>query len=410
MGGFRIIHRVGVGIGPKLAQIFTLLIVFVILPSPALQHLISIDIKEAFPLAILSVMMYLMFNNACLSQRIILLAMLLLIISAFASILSNSTSQLLMGLALFLMILISKMVETFLITSNSINIAYYFTVILLVGAWIGFFYALLGGAPLVCVDNPDGRQSCLFLATLSNSANIDFLRIIRPAGVFDEPGALSFFTILVVCLNELGGGGKKKSITLLLLGIITLSLTHIVCIITYCFIIFRKKTVYLVLVFGFLLGYAQIYSPDDSLLYSSFFSRFVITDEGLKGDNRSNQVKEFFSLIDSNTSRYGDNVLIKERGGVSQSEAQTANPFSIWFAYGFIMWIPYAITLLFLIVHFFNQIPSVKITSILLFFLLLQRPYIYSMYWGLAIWFVIASMIRKKYVGSPLKLNLLKRG
>jgi hypothetical protein len=134
----------------------------------------------------------------------------------------------------------------------------------------------------------------------------------------------------------------------------------------------------------------------DTQLGASFLDRFSIQDGRLAGDNRTEQMIEFFSLVDSDVSRYGNNAMIKYRqGGVSFTD-QSAHPFSIWFGYGFIIWIPYAVTILVLLYNVFDRRRPVQVTAILLVLLLVQRPYIYSLYWGFAVWSIIAFMFIKK--------------
>jgi hypothetical protein len=219
----------------------------------------------------------------------------------------------------------------------------------------------------------------------------------RPSGVFDEAGALSFFTILVVCLNELGDGGRKRSLLLLCLGLITLSMAHVFCFVAYSVIVFKKRIMFVVLSFLIVLGATGDFINEDSLLSLNFFRRFSVGETGqLVGDNRSNQVIEFFSLVDYDISRYGNNVMIKDYGHEVLNSDQSSNPFSIWFGYGFVMWLPYALTLVILFLSVLGQSESVKITSTLMLLLLLQRPYIYSLYWGFGIWSVIILMFIRK--------------
>lgn len=396
----RDIKKADVGtIGERLTSILIILTIFVVLPSPAIHYMIHVDIKKVFVIAILSLIWFLIIKNVRtkISSGIIFLFFILIFLTLWASLFSNSTSQLLLGAVLLLMISISKPVVRLAFTPYSINFAFYFTVVLLAGAWIGLFYSLMGGVPQLCFDNPNGRPNCLYLTTFSNSDNVEFWGLIRPAGVFDEPGALSFFTILIVCLNELFDGGKTKSLVLLFMGLVTFSLAHILCFAAYCAFIFRKRFIYIVLAGTIMVGFGVNYAAKDSLLYLNLFSRFAFSkDEGLKGDNRSVQVKEFFSLLNSDISRYGDNVMVKQSGGESEAIDQSSNPFSIWFGYGLLMWIPYAITLVVLFYHVLDRNQAVQITSISLTLLLLQRPYIYSMYWGFAIWSVVLVMFLKK--------------
>lgn len=93
--------------------------------------------------------------------------------------------------------------------------------ILLYGSWLAFFYYKLGGPPLFNLTNPDGRESYFLLTTFSNT-----LEPLRPAGIYDEPGAFSFYICLLVTLRSLTNKAIKQSSYLLLLGLITQSIAH----------------------------------------------------------------------------------------------------------------------------------------------------------------------------------------
>jgi hypothetical protein len=242
----------------------------------------------------------------------------------------------------------------------------------------------------------------------------------RPAGLFDEPGALSFFVTLVVCLNELCGGGRRKSIILFALGLVTLSVAHVFCFAAYAAFAFRRRIAYVALVLTVVAGpMADVLGEhfgEESLLGATFFQRFSISDGQLTGDNRSEQIAEFFSLVDYNITRYGTNAMVKYgKGGVSARD-QSSNPFSLWFGYGFLMWIPYAIVLVVLVWNIFQRRRPVQITAVLLVLLLLQRPVIYSLYWGLSTWSVIALMFIRKAAteddnpGTATRLQLTAQG
>ncbi|CAN1535266.1 hypothetical protein MCETALH18_01587 [Methylophilaceae bacterium] len=384
----------------KATAIFML--IFVVLPASALHQLIGVNIKIVYVLSMLSLLL-IMHNKIRnkLSLRTAFMAISFLTFVLIASLISNNASQLLLGLSLLLMYSVSKLTVISDFFKHSSNFAFKFTVTLLFGAWIGFFYTLMGGEPLICIDNPDGRLNCLYLTTFSNSDSIDFWRLIRPSGIFDEAGALSFFAILMVCLNELYDGGKPRSFVLLSLGLVTLSLAHILCFLTYVTFFFRKQMVFILLACVLFMGSLVNSVSKDSLLYLNLFQRFTINEDGrLNGDNRSNQIDEFFSLLDNNISRYGNNVIVNEGGQDAGAIDQSSNPFSIWYSYGVLMWMTYAIVLGVLSYHMFDRNKSVQITSILLIMLLLQRPYIYSFYWGLAICTVIALMFENKFSKS----------
>ena len=92
---------------------------------------------------------------------------------------------------------------------------------LLYGSWIAFVYFQFGGPSLFHLSNPDGRDSLFFLTTFSNTVDP-----FRPAGIYDEPGAFSFFICLLVILRSLTKKSFKISALLLILGLITQSIAH----------------------------------------------------------------------------------------------------------------------------------------------------------------------------------------
>jgi len=383
------------------ANSLIVLAVFVFLPAMPLHVLIGLGmngIKAIFLVVIILTVCFLLSNKIINPFRTNLVIPILLVYNiAFAFLLSQMTSQLLSGIALLLMVVLSKPAANIAFTKRSINMLFYLSVIILIGAWVGFYYTLyVSIVPTLSTTNPNGMMNSLYLTTFSNSDR--WWGFIRPAGIFDEAGALSFFTILVVCLIELYNVGRIKSIILLGLGLITFSLTHLLCVIVYVIVMFRNRKVFVFLFFSILVGFAYNYIPEDNILDRVLFNRLQVTGEGrLMGDNRSNQVDEFFSLIDSDISIYGERGMIKRSGGrLSAAVDQSSNPFMIWFNYGFLIWLPYAILLIVLFSNYFHSDRSVQITSIMMTILLLQRPYIYSMYWGFAIWFVISAMFIKK--------------
>jgi hypothetical protein len=97
--------------------------------------------------------------------------------------------------------------------------------VLLIGAYIAFLIAALGVEPLGDFPNPDGRPNYIFYGTLSNVFIGDF---IRPAGIYDEPGAFSLLICFIVAMRYAIGKSNVVSIVILFLGLITTSLAHVI--------------------------------------------------------------------------------------------------------------------------------------------------------------------------------------
>ncbi len=159
---------------------------------------------------------------------------------------------------------------------------------LVIGGLIGFFYTLvLHGEPLLFITNEDTRQNGLYLTTFSNW----YVRgVIRPAGIYDEPGALSLIVCLVAAIRHSMGRSKKTTWVLLVLGSLTLSMAHVI----YMFLhlmeelkqvgvkLNYKRGVVLLLIALLILA-----TPLGDVLNEFLFGRFAIVDGAMQGDNRS---------------------------------------------------------------------------------------------------------------------------
>lgn len=95
--------------------------------------------------------------------------------------------------------------------------------VFIVMAAIGILYRLLGGEPLLVLSNPDGRDNYLYLTTFSNAEKL----IIRPSAIYDEAGAFSFYICILVILRSRLGLSLAGSAVLLLGGMLTQSITHV---------------------------------------------------------------------------------------------------------------------------------------------------------------------------------------
>ena len=142
--------------------------------------------------------------------------------------------------------------------------------------------------------NNDGRINYFFYTTLTNVYLGNF---IRPSGIYDEPGALSFYVCFVAAMRHLLNKDNKLTWLLLIFGFITLSLAHLI----YCFFHFlserfSKKNILRfsgLAVFLIVLGFG---SGAHQLLSDKLINRLAVTEDGtIAGDNRSFRM---FSVID----------------------------------------------------------------------------------------------------------------
>lgn len=91
---------------------------------------------------------------------------------------------------------------------------------ILILAWIGFIYSIFG-KPLFSLPY-GGKILNFYLTTFGES----LFQSTRPTGIYDEPGALSFFVCLLVSYRTHLKLNSFTSLYLLLLGLVTQSLAH----------------------------------------------------------------------------------------------------------------------------------------------------------------------------------------
>ncbi len=259
----------------------------------------------------------------------------------------------------------------------------FFTLInflMLIGALIGFIYAILGGVSLFEVRNPDGRIANGYLTTTTLSIYNSF---IRPSGFYDEPGALSFFATTAVLLRILLGydkspSGYKFNRFLLLLGIVSMSAFHFFVVLIfacYDFIFYRNK---LFLIFILSIIIPVYFITNESELISYISSRLFFS-EGSSG--RIEGMIDFYNYFKYYPSpmHYGDQItcLLSDQIGCDFPE-WNFGPLTL-FAYLGLASLPYYIII---IIFIFAPLFIAKKEYFLVFYILilalLQRPYIFN--------------------------------
>lgn len=178
---------------------------------------------------------------------------------------------------------------------------------ILLFAVVGVIYVFFGGEALFEILNEDGRKNGFYLSTFSNTYSLGF---IRPSGIYDEPGALSFFVCIIIALREIFHLDRKLSWRLILLGFITSSLAHFIFF--FLFSIhsgaFRLRALIKLvpIVLAVVSAMYFIDSPFSALLHN-FFSRFEIIGGTISGDNRSELFLNAISYLDPSVIFFGLN-------------------------------------------------------------------------------------------------------
>jgi hypothetical protein len=329
-----------------------------------------------------------------------------IIIFIFSSILLSGASAIYWGEAKYLLLqtyFILSVLTLFCLNDSDLKkTIHYLTVIfliLLLGAFVGYFYAYFQGSPIIEITNPDGRKNSLFLSTFTNSI---FGNVIRPSGIFDEPGALSFLLCILVCMRELFKLNRKISWLLLFMGLITSSIAHLI----FCFfylihssqtIKFSKKIILNTCLIGIaFLTMLYFIPPIHSLLHDFYLSRF---NSSLGQDRIATtlnaisylNVSSFFWGLDSSCalgsglcwfmrfSNYGD------------------NPLSLLIHWGFLISWPYYLSLIY---SFWRGAVKKDFYIFGLFLLLLQRPYIISYGYSLLLVFALYYPFKQNFLNS----------
>ncbi len=274
--------------------------------------------------------------------------------------------------------------------------------VILVGAIIGFILVLNGVQPLFEIANNDGRPNYFFYTTFSNSW---WGRVIRPSGIYDEPGVLSFMVCGIAALRHLRGRNSRVTWLMLGMGFVTLSLAHLIYVFFHVLaerLSFRNLAgimatlLPLVVIVGYLGGY--------EILEKRLLGRVTITEAGeLVGDIRSqrmvNAVEHLSAhpesiLFGAHPSCRFDYMTCKEKFPLMGE-----NPLSpLAFQGIFLSWAYYLALAVLLLAPLFGR---EYIVSFAFGALLLQRPYLldvgYALIGCLVVAMTIESIIARRY-------------
>lgn len=261
--------------------------------------------------------------------------------------------------------------EKIKLTSHLTNVL----LVIVLGAVIGFMYALLGGDPILTILNPDGRESKLFLTTMTNW---NLGNIIRPSGIFDEPGALSFVICFICANRHIMKLSRNKTWFLLLGGLVTLSMAHVIYIACHAVAerIKPAQMVKFVIVIA-LLTIPLSMSPKTVDAFDAYlFARFEIVDGRVAGDNRTELLENAFDLLDERSFFWGisSDCIVDIDACNSKYSGFGENFLSLLALTGIGPSLPYYIAILYL-----GVVGITRKSRLVLFgaaLLLLQRPYI----------------------------------
>lgn len=281
-----------------------------------------------------------------------------------------------------------------------VEILTWLVMMLLWGAVLGTLYAYFGGAPILDLVNPDGRLNQLYLTTLTNS---QFENLIRPSGIFDEPGALSFVTCFVAALRHGLGGGKRATWILLALGFITMSVAHLIYVLLHAVEEFkshrRTKTVLIIVSVVAICSWMLVafIQPIQDIFSALFFSRF--TGDGLDtlGQDRLLTLKNAIDYLNISTFMFGldSDCAVGLADCVSDKgfDGYGDNPLTLLVHWGWWLSFPYYLSLGYLV---FNSVRQRSFITLGILLLLFQRPYTMSYGYSMLIVLTVFVLTTKK--------------
>lgn len=266
--------------------------------------------------------------------------------------------------------------------------------ILLIGAVIGFVLALSGVTPLFEIANTDGRANHFYYTTFSK---IRWGNIIRPSGIYDEPGAFSFMVCAIAALRHLSGRDGRVTWLMLGMGFVTLSLAHLVYVLIHA-MAERLKFRNVVGIAATLLPLVLVvvYFGGHQIVEKRLLGRISMTESGeIVGDNRSWRMVNAAEHLNANpesilygadpSCRFDQNICKKKFPLMGE------NPLSPLVLHGvFVSW-PYYLSLA---VLFSAPLFGRRFLVCAAFgALLLQRPYIVGIGYSLIALLVVVTTI-----------------
>lgn len=281
-----------------------------------------------------------------------------------------------------------------------VDLSSWFVMVMLIGAVIGVLYAFFGGEPLLEFNNEDGRLNQLFLTTFSN---FKMLNLIRPSGIFDEPGALSFVICLVAALRHALGCNRRTTWILLGVGFITTSVAHLMYVVLHAIDELKghKRAQFALVSFVgvMMVGTAVVLAsePLQELFTILFFDRF---SSGNLGDDRMESFQNGINYLNSTSFFFGlDGECAVGLASCFDKGygAYAATPLSPVVHWGIFAAIPYYLILLYLVMSFVRRFDFVMLG---IFVLLLQRPYTMSVGYSLFILLTIYVLADKQRSNS----------
>jgi len=370
-----------------------------ILPSPVLLHF-GIRGIHTLPISILAIGLYSVLLNRKFKKWVLQLTFFILLF-AFFSVLYWKEYRIILLPFWIISALLSISITTQEEISRSVDLLSWMVLALLIGAIIGFFLALGGMLPIANLSDKWGTT--MIYSYGFTLTNMIYGNIIRPAGIFDEPGAFSFFICVTVFFRHILGKKLGLTVILLVLGFITFSLMHLLFSLLFLASFeFKFKNFFLsviFLAFTFLLlistGILDVFDVLLNSRFMTFYDTFGDNERYLAFQNCIKVLtNNWWALIFGINS----NCLFEIVLCVSDYGIICCNPLEPLTSSGILLSWPYYFGLLYLSIQGLRKRKNLLFIGFVLIFL--QRPGIhspgYSLCFALAIW--VSMRLNKKSI------------
>jgi hypothetical protein len=276
-----------------------------------------------------------------------------------------------------------------------------FAILGLVMCLCGCIYALNNGNPLLEFKNPNGIENILYLTTFSNEK---IENIIRPNFIYDEAGALSFLLCIIAFSRIIFNMRSLKTDLIMLLGLITFSLTHLIIVVLYLLLLRKKLFIVLCLIVLPIIYYNN--TPES---INFFFKRFEMTENGrFVGDNRSNQIDNFINIVNPKMIIFGAYECDNTPDFCAETNGDiTSSPVTPIYTTGIIGATIQLLVNIFLLYCILKN--NNKFVSLSMILILLQRPYYSSIGYSTMI-FMICTFLYFKLNDNNNNLHIERRG
>ena len=302
-----------------------------------------------------------------------------------------SSVEYLKVLALFpaFLIISNAISSTFNLKNNFCDYLTSFSLLAVAMMVLGVAYAAIGGSSFLEFPNPDGRLSLLYLTTIANEGGVDGVSI-RPSFIYDEPGAISFVLWVCIAIRESLGRERKISWLIAVGGLLTISVTHFILIIIFIFFKLKiniKNIGIFISVLIFLYIIMLLSNNLDVILNRIDLSAAIFSE-----NNRSLQVFNFLNAVNVDIILFGAYECFESIDKVCKDHGDiTSSPLTPLYYGGIALLIIQICTLIYLLLIIFKDKKN-SISAIIVFVLVMQRPYFNIIGYGLLIYIALLNI------------------